>query len=338
MTKRCYVFDLDGTISDASARLHYIENKGDKNWAAFFGEIINDPPIEAIRSLQKHLSQHPDVFTIALTARPEDTREDTLKWLNKYDIHFDALYMRASDDNRIDSKVKPEIIKNQILVDGWEPIMFFDDRTRVVESIRDAGYHCAQVGPGDFDTPPYFKHVEIKPTVTLMIGPSGAGKSTYVKEHYDPSTVVSPDTIREQWWGDRNLYHPRTGDDQVTIDYCSYMQAKVWSYAHALIQARVNHGLSVVIDATLNLAKERRAIIDQLPRGCNIEYVLIDRPLDQKLKDRGNRTEEQVRKYHERFNSAYKFIVTQEVPTIANLKVIDLTGRQDVTRKGKKAN
>lgn len=37
-----------------------------------------------------------------------------------------------------------------IVSHGYEPIMAFDDRDRVVKMWRDAGIPCAQVAPGDF--------------------------------------------------------------------------------------------------------------------------------------------------------------------------------------------
>jgi hypothetical protein len=35
-------------------------------------------------------------------------------------------------------------------IDGFEPIMVFDDRNRVVKALRAAGVPCAQVAEGDF--------------------------------------------------------------------------------------------------------------------------------------------------------------------------------------------
>ena len=38
----------------------------------------------------------------------------------------------------------------QMRLDGWDPGMAFDDRSRVVKAWREAGIPCAQVAEGDF--------------------------------------------------------------------------------------------------------------------------------------------------------------------------------------------
>ncbi len=45
--------------------------------------------------------------------------------------------------------VKAELL-DQIVADGFSPVMAFDDRNQVVEMWRARGIPCAQVAPGDF--------------------------------------------------------------------------------------------------------------------------------------------------------------------------------------------
>ena len=59
------------------------------------------------------------------------------------------LYMRKEGDFRPDAKVKEELL-NQIRSDGYEPILAFEDRQRVVDMWRRNGIQCCQVAPGDY--------------------------------------------------------------------------------------------------------------------------------------------------------------------------------------------
>ena len=49
------IFDLDGVISDASHRQHFLE-KEDKDWNGFFAACPNDPPITSGVELTNLLS------------------------------------------------------------------------------------------------------------------------------------------------------------------------------------------------------------------------------------------------------------------------------------------
>ncbi len=59
------------------------------------------------------------------------------------------LYMRKAGDHRDDDKLKIEMLA-RVRADGFDPIMAFDDRNRVVKAWREAGIPCAQVADGDF--------------------------------------------------------------------------------------------------------------------------------------------------------------------------------------------
>ena len=62
---------------------------------------------------------------------------------------YERLYMRAEQDYRADDIVKSEIL-DQIIADGFQPDMVFDDRNRVCDMWRERGIRCLQVAPGDF--------------------------------------------------------------------------------------------------------------------------------------------------------------------------------------------
>lgn len=146
MTRRCYIFDLDGTLADLSHRLHLIQ-KDPKDWDAFFDACEDDTPIEHMCRLAYRLGLY-DGIVIA-SGRSSRVRLKTENWFRRTNTFYDALYMRADGDHRPDDVVKLELLE-RIRAEGWDPIMAFEDRDRVVAMWRNAGIPCAQVAAGDF--------------------------------------------------------------------------------------------------------------------------------------------------------------------------------------------
>lgn len=108
----------------------------------------------------------------------------------------------------------------------------------------------------------------------ILVGPSGAGKSTYLKEAfpYDGDAILSTDKIRERLCGD---FEDQSKNKQVF-------------YAlHRITEARIAAGLDTIIDATNLRNADRRALRELVPLNTKIEYHIINRPLDQKLKTGG---------------------------------------------------
>lgn len=117
------IFDLDGVISDASHRQHYLREE-DKDWNGFFSACTEDPPIiSGVRLINILNKSH---RTIILTARPESIQLETIDWLKKHGVVWDALIMRSNDDFKESAKMKLSAL-NQILDAGYVPILVFDD-------------------------------------------------------------------------------------------------------------------------------------------------------------------------------------------------------------------
>ena len=145
------LFDIDGTLSDVTHRLHFIEN-GKNQWGLFFKEIPNDPPIEPIVGIARTLIRSNDKAVLFASGRPEYTRKDTVAWFLKHQIEVDfetRLFMRKDGDQRADHIVKREIL-DHIRNAGFEPVLVFDDRQSVVDMWRDQGIRVAQTAPGNF--------------------------------------------------------------------------------------------------------------------------------------------------------------------------------------------
>lgn len=148
MKNKCYIFDIDGTLADCEHRLHHIENHP-KDWRSFFASVMDDRPIEHIVALASLI---PHQLVVFVSGRSDECRKLTSDWLAQ---HLGAwastrpLYMRKEGDHRADDIVKIELL-GALRADGYDPIMAFDDRKRVVDAWRSAGVACAQVAPGDF--------------------------------------------------------------------------------------------------------------------------------------------------------------------------------------------
>jgi phosphoglycolate phosphatase-like HAD superfamily hydrolase len=142
---KCAIFDIDGTLANLEHRRGYLQKP--KNYNAFKAEAKNDTLIEPVARVLNSLFN--DNYIVLCSGRGEEQRSDTEAWLFKHDIYYHNLYMRKEKDYRADDIIKEEVLE-QILADGYEPWIVFDDRQRVVDMWRRRGYICAQVAPGDF--------------------------------------------------------------------------------------------------------------------------------------------------------------------------------------------
>lgn len=144
--RECYIFGIDGTITNVEHRRHYVQCKP-KRWDLFNAAMTDDLPVSHIIDLIYRLSR---TCTIVLvTGREEVYRGPTEKWLHDNSVHFDFLFMRPEKDFRADDIVKAEILE-QMRENLFLPLMAFDDRNSVVAMWRKLGVPCAQVAEGDF--------------------------------------------------------------------------------------------------------------------------------------------------------------------------------------------
>jgi hypothetical protein len=144
-----YIFDIDGTLADISHRLHFIQQKP-SDWRRFFAACVDDVPIKEVIQICNLL--HAASYRIILVSgRGEEIRAETVAWLNDFEVHFGALYMREEDDYREDSILKGEILDEIRKHYPDEEIAgVFEDRKQVVDMYRAKGLRVFQVAEGDF--------------------------------------------------------------------------------------------------------------------------------------------------------------------------------------------
>lgn len=141
------IFDLDGTLSNAEHRLHFIKTEP-KYWMDFYEASKNDTPIPSAVTIARSLARAGYDIHI-LSGRNEVVREDTIQWLVRNGIPCHRLLMRGKEDRRSDVDLKGGWIEEY----GYTPgnvLCVFEDRARLVEFYRDMGFICHQVADGNY--------------------------------------------------------------------------------------------------------------------------------------------------------------------------------------------
>ncbi len=141
------VIDLDGVLSDAVSRQHYLEAPR-RDWRAFFDACGDDPVIEEVRVLLDLLDR--DLRVVLLTARPERVHPLTEAWLRRYHIRWDLLLMRPYGDYDLSREFKEASVWD-LRQYGFELRLAIEDDRRNVEMFRAEGVPCLYVHSGYYD-------------------------------------------------------------------------------------------------------------------------------------------------------------------------------------------
>lgn len=145
--KNCWIFDMDGTLCNSDHRAHFLANDK-KDWAGWFRDMGEDPVHEDIADFYNYAVER-NIPVFICTGRDEGYRSVSQFWLDKNGINVDGLFMRRAGDRRDDSVIKKEMLE-QLRIAGFNPVMVFEDRDRVVKMWRENGVRCMQVANGDF--------------------------------------------------------------------------------------------------------------------------------------------------------------------------------------------
>lgn len=144
---RAVVFDLDGVLSDAASRQHYLEYPA-RDWDAFFEACGDDPLIEEIARLLELLD--PSLIVVLLTGRPARVQPQTLAWLHRYRLRWDLLVMRDFGDYRAAREFKRRSVR-ELRDAGFELVLSFEDDRRNVDMFREEGVPSVYIHSGYYD-------------------------------------------------------------------------------------------------------------------------------------------------------------------------------------------
>jgi FMN phosphatase YigB (HAD superfamily) len=145
--QKAIIVDLDGTLCDCEHRVHHVQG-AHKNWEQFNQLLVHDTLNDWCFELIEAMSAR-GYKIIFVTGRGEENRVPTEAWLNKHNVSFEHLYMRALLDRREDGDVKEDIY-HQFIEKKYQTLFVVDDRKSVVDRWREMNLICLQCAPGNF--------------------------------------------------------------------------------------------------------------------------------------------------------------------------------------------
>ncbi|WP_259781540.1 phosphatase domain-containing protein [Aestuariispira ectoiniformans] len=144
------IVDVDGTLAefDPEAVREWVLTAV-KDWDAFFRHMADAEVIPEIHRVVLALKRA-GYRILVCSGRPEAHREATVAWLEKHQIPYDGVYLRAPEDDEVaDEDVKEKLLA-RIREHGHNPWLVIDDRKAVVDRWREMGLCCLQCAPGEF--------------------------------------------------------------------------------------------------------------------------------------------------------------------------------------------
>ena len=141
------VFDLDGVLSDAASRQHFIEG-GRRDWDGFFEACGDDPLIDEVARLLELLDS--GLRVVLLTGRPVRVQPQTLSWLDRFQLRWDLLIMRHYGDYTAARSLKSQAVAD-LRAGGFDLRLAFEDDRRNVEMFRRLGVACVYIHSGYYD-------------------------------------------------------------------------------------------------------------------------------------------------------------------------------------------
>jgi hypothetical protein len=141
------VFDMDGVLSDAAGRQHFLERPW-RDWDSFFEACGDDALIDEVARL---LDVIEDTYhVILLTARPIRVQRNTLAWLRRYELRWDLLVMRDYGDYGASRDFKRRSVA-ELRAYGLDLRLAFEDDRRNVHMFHEEGVPCIYIHSGYYD-------------------------------------------------------------------------------------------------------------------------------------------------------------------------------------------
>ena len=141
------VFDVDGVLSDAASRQHFLEH-GRRDWEGFFDACGDDPLIDEVACLLSLLD--PALQIVLLTGRPVRVQPQTRAWLERFDVRWDLLIMRDYGDYTAAREFKRTTVK-RLRQFGYDLRLAFEDDRRNLEMFREEGVTSVYIHSGYYD-------------------------------------------------------------------------------------------------------------------------------------------------------------------------------------------
>ena len=140
--------DIDGVLSDATGRQHFLEEEPKRNWRAFFDACGEDPVIAEVACLIELLDR--DLHVVLLTGRPVRVQPQTLAWLERYNVRWDLLIMRNLGDYAAAREFKRGTV-GELREHGFDLRLAFEDDRRNLEMFHEEGLPCVYIHSGYYE-------------------------------------------------------------------------------------------------------------------------------------------------------------------------------------------
>ncbi len=138
--------DIDGVLSDASGRQHFLNNpEGRRDWRGFFGAVGGDPPLVGVPELLGLLD--PSISIILLSARPAWVFDITREWLERHGVRWHLLVLRGDDAVLGAPEFKCSVLTH-LRESGFTIELAFDDDVNICEMYRAEGCGAVYVHSG----------------------------------------------------------------------------------------------------------------------------------------------------------------------------------------------
>jgi phosphoglycolate phosphatase-like HAD superfamily hydrolase len=144
---RTIVFDMDGVLSDAAGRQHYIEYPF-PDWEAFFHACGDDELIAEVARLLDVIDD--DHRIVLLTARPIRVQPQTLAWLARYQLRWDVLIMREYGDYMAARVFKQRTV-SELRRREFDLRLAFEDDPRNVHMFHTQDVPCIYIHSGYYE-------------------------------------------------------------------------------------------------------------------------------------------------------------------------------------------
>jgi phosphoglycolate phosphatase-like HAD superfamily hydrolase len=149
-TTALVIFDLDGTLSDATHRQHLVQGKK-KNFTAFYEACgLDKVKIATVKVMHGMFLAGFDIWV--WSGRSDEVEAQTIRWLKDNGVWYmlNELRMRKAGDYTPDDVLKMGWYDALPQEDKERLLLTFDDRDRMVAAWRGKGVVCFQVAPGNF--------------------------------------------------------------------------------------------------------------------------------------------------------------------------------------------
>jgi len=141
------VFDMDGVLSDAAGRQHFIEYPF-PDWESFFEACGDDALIAEVARLLDVISEGHRI--VMLTARPIRVQPQTLAWLQRYGLRWDLLIMREFGDYMAARIFKKRSV-SELRDHGFDLRLAFEDDPRNVAMFHGENVPCIYIHSGYYE-------------------------------------------------------------------------------------------------------------------------------------------------------------------------------------------